>query len=376
MSNRNYDEPDYKLDGDSLIQLDDGNILSYHYRKSYEYTLKIYDQKEFKVILSIDLEKIIEQNNIVYKYNKDNKDEDEYEYDYEDERPLTSRQSNDLSVIQLKNKSILVGLYHYLIEIKLNEKSFESKMVFKDKAIILNINELPDGRIILITNKAILVLNNFILKDKYIIKDNWRIVPLSLKGRYYYGKFEQHFFSTILPDQRIILRSFSTELDYHGGCATHPPSEFTLSKVIFLTKNFEEIKTTEEFRSDCRDLVFENLIIIQVYDDIYLYDIKTLENIKKMQIQGIFSYFEKYNENEIIAYSKYEKENDLLIFRIEGNDIIKSCEIKNKFNFKEVRGGGGYAIIEYNNKILFVLKDKRIILLCHDVAFLLNLGLK
>ena len=355
MNNRNYDESDYNLDGDSLIQLDDERILAYHYRKSYFYTLKIYDQKEFKEMLSIDLEKIIKENN-------------------KDESPLTSRESNDLSVIQLKNKSILVGLYCYLIEIKLNEKSFESKIAFKDYAFILNINELPDGRIILITNQAILVLNDFILKEKYNIKDNWRIVPLSLKESDYYEEFEQHFFSTILPDERIILRSFSTELDCHGGCGTHPPSEFNHSKVIFLTKNFEEIKTTEEFQSDCRDLVFEKLIIIQAYNDIYLYDIKTLENIKKMKIQGRYTYFEKYNENEIIAYSNYENENDLLIFRVEGDDIIKSCEVKKKFKFKEVKGWNYYSIIEYNNKILFVLKDKRIILLCHGAAILLNLG--
>ena len=235
---------------------------------------------------------------------------------------------------------------------------------------------MSDGRIFLITNRSILVLNDFIVKDKYNIKKNWEIVPLSLEHRHYYGEFEQHFFSTILPDERIILRSFSTELDYNGGCATHPPREFTHSKIIFLTKNFEEIKTTEEFHSDCRDLVFENLIIIQAYYDIYLYDIKTLENIKTIKIKGRFSYFEKYNENEIIAYSKYENENDLLIFRVEGNDIIKSCEIKKKFKFKEIIGWNSYSIIGYNNKILFVLKDKRIILLCHGAAILLNLGLE
>ena len=351
---RRYDAPDYNLNGDSLIQLDDGRILSFCFRKSLSNSLKIYDPKEFKEILSINLREILEKNN--------------------KEQWLGG--TNDLSVIQLKNKSILVGVGIYLIEIKINENSFESKVVFEHDENILNINELPDGRIILITNSSILVLIGFILKDKYNIKDNWKIVPVSSKERYY-GEFEQHFFSTILPDERIILRSFSTELSYHGGCGTHPPAEFTHSKIIFLnTKNFEEIKSTEEFRSDCRDLVLENLIIIQDYHDIYLYDIKTLEIIKKMEIKERYSYFVKYNENEIIAYSKYEDENDLLIFRVEGSDIIKSCEVKKNFKFKEVIGWNFYSIIEYNNKILFVLKDKRIILLCHGAAILLNLGLE
>ena len=351
---RSYDEADFNLDGDSLIQLDDGRILSFNFRKSYSYSLKIYEQKEYKEILSINLLEILKQN----------------------DKKLRLMGDIDLSVIQLKNKSILVCFYIYLIEIKLNEKSFESKIAFEYDENFLNINELPDGRIILITKDSILILNDFILKDKYDIKDNWRIVPVSLSNRYY-GKFKQHFFSTIIPDERIIFRSFSTELSYHGGCGTHPPAEFTHSKIIFInTKNFEEIKTTEEFNSDCRDIVLENIIIIQANHDINLYDIKTLENIKKIKIKGEYNYFEKYNENEIIAYSKYENENDLLIFRVEGNDIVNSCEVKQKFKFNKVIGWNGYSIIEFKNKILFVLKDKRIILLCHNDAVLLNLGLE
>ena len=56
ISNRNFDEPDYNLDGDSLIQLDDGRILSFYFKTS-NYSLKIYEQKEFKEVLSIDLKK-------------------------------------------------------------------------------------------------------------------------------------------------------------------------------------------------------------------------------------------------------------------------------------------------------------------------------
>ena len=271
---QNYDIPDYHLDGDSLIQLDDRSLLSFYFRMSNP--LKIYEQKEFKEKLSIDLEEILKEHNKKIIYNEE---EDEVE---EKEK----NKSFQLAVFQLKKKSILVGYYNYLIEIKLKDKNFESKVIFEDKDNILNINELSDGRIILITNNSILVLKDLILKDKYNIKKNWRIVPVSLTERYY-GNFEQYFSSNILSDERILIRSFSTELSYNGGCGTHPPDEFTHSKIIFLnTKNFEEIKTTEEFESDCRALVFENLIIIQAYHDIYLYDIKTLENIEKWKLMG------------------------------------------------------------------------------------------
>ena len=302
---RTYYKPDNYLDADSLIQIDDGRILSFYFRDFRP--LKIYDQKDFNEILSINLEEIL----------KKNKKENNSFYDDEDE-------TFELDVIQLKNKLILVGYYKYLIKIKLNENNFESKVVFEDKEIILSINELPDGRIILFTNISILVLDNFILKDKYNIKINWKIVPLSSTENYY-GDFNQYFSSIILPDERILLRSFSTELSYHCGYGTHPPDEFIHSKIIFLnTKNFEEIKT----------------------------------------------------KNQIIAYSIYEKSNNLLIFRVEGNDIIQNCEIKSKFEFREVIGWNFYSIIKYNNKILFVLKDKRIILLCHGAVLLLDLKLE
>jgi len=298
---RKYDIPDYYFRGDSLIQLDDGNLLAYYFNRNKP--LNFYEQKEFNKKLSIDLDEILKENNKKIIYNEDEEKEKSFQ----------------LAVIQLKNKSILAGYYNYLIEIKLNDKNFESKIILEDKDNILNINELPDGRIVLITNNSILVLKDFALKDKYDIKKNWRIVPLSLTDDYC-ANFQQYFSSTILPDERFLIRSFSTELRY-SGCGTHPPDEFTHSKIIFLnTKNFEEIKTTEEFESDCRALVFENLIVIQSDNDIYLYDIKTLENIKKIEIEGIYCYIEKYNENEIIAYSIYEEFNNLLVFRLEGND--------------------------------------------------------
>ena len=60
MRRRSFDVPDYYLDGDSLLQLDDGRILSFHFRDTND--LKIYEQEEFKEILSIDLTEILKHN--------------------------------------------------------------------------------------------------------------------------------------------------------------------------------------------------------------------------------------------------------------------------------------------------------------------------
>ena len=83
----------------------------------------------------------------------------------------------------------------------------------------------------------------------------------------------------------------------------------------------------------------------------------------------------KYDENYLIAISINEYKNNLLIFKIEGNNLVKSCEIKTKFKFEEKYGRNGYTVRGYNNKILFVLKDKRIILLCHEKIYVLALGI-
>ena len=86
MRRRPFDKPDYNFNGDSLIQLDDGRILSFYFRKID--AIKIYEQKDFKELLSIDLEEILKRNN---------KDVESF---YE------SKKTFELSVIQLKNNSI------------------------------------------------------------------------------------------------------------------------------------------------------------------------------------------------------------------------------------------------------------------------------
>ena len=163
-------------------------------------------------------------------------------------------------------------------------------------------------------------------------------------------------------------------MSYNNGCGTHPPEEFSHSKIIFIDlKNFEEISSTEEFKIDAKSVVLKNLIIIQAYHDIYIFDINTLDNIKTFSVDTVYYYLYKYNDDYLISISEYEVNNNLLIYKVENNDIVKKTEIKQDFVFEIMYGYNRYPIQVYNNKILFTLSDKRIILLCHQKIKILSL---
>ena len=176
----------------------------------------------------------------------------------------------------------------------------------------------------------------------------------------------------ILPHERLLLYSFSTELCYHGGCGDYPPLEFSHSKMIFIDlKNCKEIKSTNEFKIDAKIIIFDNCIIIQAFNIIYFYNMNTLDIINKLNFNyNVYLY--KYIPDYIVGISKYEDNNNLLIFKIENNNLINNCYIKTNLIFYE---NNGFAVPEYNNKILYTLKDKRLLLLCHSKMCALTLNI-
>ena len=346
----------YDFHGDTLIQLQDGRILSYFFQSCD--IIKIYDKDTFKEVLKINLGNILQNNKDINFFGGS---------------------ETVGSIIQLKNNLILIGYYNYLIEINLYEKTFESNIVYEGDRSILNINELSTNKILLITSNKILVLdkdnNKYIEKENHILKNDWKIVPISFIKRHY-GDFSQYYSSTILPFERLLLCSFSEEYSYHGGCGTHPPERISKSKFIFINlKDFKEIKSTEVFKAKSNSIVCENKIIIQYYNNVYIYDINTLEEINKKEYKQIHSQLIKYDNNYLISYSKYENDNNLSILKIEGNDLIQTCEVKNTFRYKENIGWNGYPVYDFYNKILFILNDKRVIMICHGVIYCLNLNL-
>ena len=278
------------VNGDSILQLKDGSLLFYYFRSKYG--ISIYNEKSFQKIFAINILKAIkkyENDNVIGEDGKSKEEQDSNDQDDEDEEEYFERRrfmyednedtKRKNSIKELSNGVILIGRDNYLIELKLKEKDYEVKIVNKLNDIILDINELPDHRIIVITDNNIILFNQekgeYNIKQQYPVKANWKIVAVSSTERFY-GNFHQYYSSEILPNNRLLLNSFSTELSYNSGCGTHPPYEFSYSKIIFIdTKNFEEIKSTELFEIDAKHIVLDNVILIQDYKNLLIYEIET-----------------------------------------------------------------------------------------------------
>ena len=379
------------VNGDSILQLKDGSLLFYYFRSKYG--ISIYNEKSFQKIFAINILKAIkkyENDNVIGEDGKSKEEQDSNDQDDEDEEEYFERRrfmyedSEDTkrknSIKELSNGVILIGRDNYLIELKLKEKDYEVKIVNKLNDIILDINELPDHRIIVITDNNIILFNQekgeYNIKQQYPVKANWKIVAVSSTERFY-GNFHQYYSSEILPNNRLLLNSFSTELSYNSGCGTHPPYEFSYSKIIFIdTKNFEEIKSTKLFEIDAKHIVLDNVILIQDYKNLLIYDINSLEVIKNTKLFERMHYMYRFDDKYFITVSLDEERNDLLVYKNQNNDAIEYCGFRTKITFEKIIGWNHYPIRGYNDKFLFTLKDKRVIILCHNNLYALQLSLE
>ena len=78
----------------------------------------------------------------------------------------------------------------------------------------------------------------------------------------YFG-FNSYFNSYILPNDILLLYSFSSEFYKFKRCSTHSIDELILSKIIFIDlNNFNEISSTETFRDLLQYILLENIICI------------------------------------------------------------------------------------------------------------------
>ena len=227
------------IKGDSIIQLKDGKILFYHF--NFFYNISIYNEKTFQKLYEINL---IEH---IKKYEKEIR-KDEISNDEEDERNewKYSLDKKYVSIKEINNKLILIWVNKYLIELKNEKQTYDSKITYKISDDILDFNVLTDKRIIIFTKKNILVLEKneeqYIIKNEYLIKDDWKSVNKSNED-HYYGSYDEYFSSYLLPNNRLLLNSFSKGRCYRK-CGNAPIRYFYDSKIIFIDlANFEKISS-------------------------------------------------------------------------------------------------------------------------------------
>ena len=244
---------------------------------------------------------------------------------------------------------------------------------------MVNINELEDKNIIILTKNKITILNrdkenNYIIKEEYPIKENWKIVPEFFLNKKYEG-FNQYYSTTILKNNKLLLNSFSIEIEYRH-CGTQAPEELSFSKIFFIDlKNFEEINSTEKFETHATYVLLENLIIIKGLEKCYIYDINSFNLIKNIKLEDTKCLY-KYDNNYLITLSKYEIVNIIKIYKIQNNDLINYKEFEVKL-YHYIKPPRKRLIIESlfykDNKCLLVLKNKKIIIYCHEKLNLLQL---
>ena len=336
-----------KIYVDSILQLKNGRILFYCY-KDLNF-LYIYNEKTFQKILEIDLYELIK------------------EYKNKNQENQLKLKNNDIekikiSIKELYNSVILISCYNYLIELNLHEKTYDNKVVKELDDDILDINELSDNRIIVISHFNIIVLKKdnekYMIKEKYKIKDHWKISPNDYKFA------NQYFLSDELQNNRLLISSFINGKKYVPGNRFHRYilKEFSNSKILFLdTNNFEEIKSTKIFNEKANYITLENYIIIQAYNETLLYDINSLDLIQNIEFPEECGILYKFNNKYIFSYFRDIKEKTLTIYKIENNKFIKQFEMESIIftNLTPLK----FKWITRSYKFLFVLKDKRIIII-------------
>ena len=352
--------------GDSIIQLKDGKLLIYHFTNFY--FVYIYNEKTFQKLFEINLFEIIQKFDEEIKndggLNGKERKRNEREYNFYD---------NSSSIKEISNGLILIGLNKYLIELKRNKHTYDCKIVKKISDSILDLNVLRNRRIIIITKKNIYISykmdKEYIIKAEYLFKDDWKSVTKS-NPSHYRGGYDEYFSSYILPNNRLLLYSFSDGYCFRR-CGNAPPRPFSDSKITFIDlTNFEEIFSTKTFYLKAGYVVVKNYIIIQEGNNFTIYDINSLKIVKNINIPHIYGNIANLYDGNLIAFSKDEEGKKIRIYEIENNDLIEKCKVKGNLIFKIEDDKDEL----YDNRYLLALKDKRIIILCKNNLYIIRIN--
>ena len=243
------------INGNSIITLKDGKIIFFSFRNSHNFD--IYDEKTFKRLFQINLYEIILQ----YE-NENKKDKNIFNF---------YLYYNKNSIKELKSGLILVGLDKFLFQLKLNKKDYDCKIVKQINDIILDINELTNKKIIIITKNNIIKLckkyGEYIVINEFLIKEYWKILPHMSMTEEYNRHFHQYYSSYLLPNNKLLLYSFSNDLYNLPNGRIVQSQSISNSKIIFINlKNYKEISSAQYFREILNIMILENYLIIHSHN--------------------------------------------------------------------------------------------------------------
>lgn len=336
------------IEVNSIIQLRDGKLMFYYFSRNS--IINIYNEKTFKKLFEID-------------------------FDYESRILSLPKYYYKNNIKELYNGLILIGHKKFLIELKLSKKAYDYNYVKKFNDIILDINETSDKRIIIFTEEKIFILikenKEYIIKEEYEMKNNWKVTGFEL------NKVDcfQFFSSDILPNNKLLLNSFSEIYGENNNCFFYKNMIPFHSKITFIDlNNFEQISSTDKIPDLAKTIILENAIIIYFYKKLLVYDINSLKCMNKYKYDTIYKHFSKY-DNKYLLTNFIDNQNFYFsIFKIENNELIEYCKVENSL-FYELYGINSYRIIGLC-PFLFALKDKRIMIISeYDDIFLFKFSI-
>ena len=188
--------------------------------------------------------------------------------------------------------------------------------------------------------------NEYLIKEKYIIKNDWKIKLNSCR------RSVQYFSSEIIDNNKLLLNSYN--IGVHRGICSKS-YKVSKSKIIFVDlNNLEQILITEIFDIKVNCIILTNVILIQSKKKILIYDINTLNFIKSIKTK-LDNMIYKLNEELLILKDGYE----LIIFKLEDNNLIKHEIIKS--STKIIVNNISFYESKIYIKFLFPIKNNRII---------------
>ena len=203
--------------------------------------------------------------------------------------------------------------------------------------------------------------NEYLIKEKYIIKNDWKIKLNSCR------RSVQYFSSEIIANNKLLLNSYN--IGVHRGICSKS-YKVSKSKIIFIDlNNLEQILITEIFDIKVNCIILTNVILIQSKKKILIYDINTLNFIKAIKT-SLNNMIYKLNEEYLIT----KVEDELIIFKIENNNLITHEIIKS--STKDIGDNLLFYDQDFFFKSLFPMKNNRFIYFEYYQNYLLQINEK
>ena len=285
------------------------------------------------------------------------------------------------NVKQLKNGKILCcNKDLFIFNIKLKNASPKVINIPNDE-YILDVIELKNGKIIGCTNRSLIDIKLIKSKndEEYEISNIMKnseecyITPRNKKADYY-RCFKQYVNIYELPNNKLLLHFHSSEV-FFGRCSRHPPIDRYDNKLfIYDLNNNKIIHAFKPLEGETIIIILNKFICICYYDIINIYDINDYSLKKKISSKINERYFSKYDGNSIIGISTFENKNDIVLYNIKDINNIKFIIFKGDFmKFISILYQCDYVDRRNKNKSIYKLKDGSIFIECHGRIYIVEI---